>query len=52
MILDNDDNLDKAKGASGKVDSGRIELDTSLYNTFLTSELASAPIESINTSGP
>ena len=52
MILDNDDNLDKTKGASGEVDSRRIKLDTSLYNTFLTSELASALIESINTSGP
>ncbi len=58
MILDNDDDLDKAgtggqaEGASGEVDTGHIELDASLHNTFSTSELASAPTESIDTSGP
>jgi len=58
VILDNDDDLDKAgtggqaEGASGEVDTGHIELDASLHNTFSTSELASAPTESIDTSGP
>lgn len=58
MILDNDDDLDKARaggqaeGASGKVDTGRIELDASLYKSLPTSELASAPAESIDTSCP
>jgi hypothetical protein len=56
VILDNDDHLDEAgaggqaKGASGKVDTGRIKLDASLYNTFATSELASAPTETIDAS--
>ena len=50
-MLDND-NLDEAKGASGDVDTGRIKRDTSLYNTFVTSELALALIESTNISGP
>lgn len=56
MIFDNDD-LDKAytgcqaKGASGEVDTGRIESDASLYNSFLTLELSSAPTEPIDTSG-
>jgi hypothetical protein len=58
VILDNDDHPDKAgaggqaEGASGKVDTGRIKLDASLHNTFATSELASAPIETINASAP
>lgn len=57
MILDNDD-LDKvhaggqAEGASSEVDTGCIELDASLHNSLLTSELASAPTDSIDTSGP
>ncbi|CZR65258.1 uncharacterized protein PAC_15158 [Phialocephala subalpina] len=42
----------QAEGASGEVDTGRIELDASLHNSLPTSELASAPIESIDTSGP
>jgi hypothetical protein len=42
----------KAEGASGKVDTGRIELDASLHNSLLTSELALALTESINTSCP
>jgi len=56
--LDNDDDLDKARargqaeGASGEVDTGRIKLDASLHNSLLTSERASALIESINTSCP
>jgi hypothetical protein len=46
VILDNDDLVeagarDEAEGASGDVDTGCIEQDTSLYNTFATSELAS-----------
>ncbi|PVH67637.1 hypothetical protein DL98DRAFT_639498 [Cadophora sp. DSE1049] len=58
VILDNDDDLDKARaggqaeGASGEVDTGRIELDASLHNSFPTSELASAPTDSIDTSDP
>jgi hypothetical protein len=49
VILDNDDDLDKARagdqaeGASSEVDTGRIELDASLHNSLLTSELTSAP---------
>ena len=45
MILDNDDDLDKARsggqaeGASGKVDTGRIELDASLHNSLPTRDL-------------
>ena len=42
----------QAEGASGKVDTGRIKLDASLYKSLPTSELASAPTESIDTSGP
>jgi hypothetical protein len=49
VILD-DDGLDEAEGASGNVDTRRIKGDTSLYNAFVTSELALAPIESINIS--
>jgi hypothetical protein len=58
VILDNDDGPDKAgaggqpEGAFGAVDTGRIELDASLHNTFPTSELALAPTEPINASGP
>ena len=58
MILDNDDDPDEAgargqpEDASGKVDIGRIELDASLHSTFPTLELASAPTESIDASGP
>ena len=57
MILDNDDldeagAGDEAEGASGDVDTGRIERDASPHNTFATSELASAPTESIDASGP
>jgi hypothetical protein len=57
VILDNDDDPDEAgaggqaEGASGAVDTGRIELDASLHNTFPTLELVSAPTESIDTSG-
>jgi hypothetical protein len=58
VILDNDDDPDEAgaggqlEGASGIVDTGRIELDASLHNTFPTLELASAPTETIDASGP
>ncbi|KAG4432844.1 hypothetical protein IFR05_011683 [Cadophora sp. M221] len=58
VILDNHDDLDKARsggqaeGASGKVDTGRIELDASLHNSLPTSKLALAPTESIDTSCP
>jgi hypothetical protein len=46
VTLDNDDSDDagagdKAEGASGDVDTGCIEQDASLYDTFATSELAS-----------
>jgi hypothetical protein len=57
VILDNGNNLDKARAggqaedASGEVNTRRIELDASLHNSLPTSELASAPTESINTSG-
>jgi hypothetical protein len=57
VILDNDDDLDKARargqaeGVSGEVDTRRIGLDASLHNSSPTSELASAPTESIGTSG-
>jgi hypothetical protein len=58
VILDNDNDPDEAgtgfqaEGASGTVDTGRIKGDTSLYNTVPTLELASAPTESIDASGP
>jgi hypothetical protein len=59
VILDNDDDdLDEAdaggeaEGASSDVDTGRLERDASLRNNFLSLELASAPTESIDTSGP
>jgi len=57
VILDDDDSDeagagdDEAEGASGDVDTGRIERDASLQNTE-TSELASAPTKSIDISGP
>jgi hypothetical protein len=58
VILDNNNDLDKARargqaeGASSKVNTGRIKLDASLYNSFLTLELALVLTESINISGP
>ena len=50
MILNNN-NSDKAKGALGNIETRRIKWDTSLYNTFVTLELALALIESTNISG-
>ena len=58
MILDIDDDLDEAdaedeaEGASSDVDTGRLEWDAGLHDTFATSELASAPTNSIDASGP
>ena len=56
MILDDESDEagtgDKAKGAFGDVDNGRIERNASPHNTFATSELAPAPTKSIDTSGP
>jgi hypothetical protein len=57
VILDGDDPVEagaggEAEGASDDVDTGRIERDASLYNTFATSELASAPTKSTDASGP
>jgi hypothetical protein len=56
MILNDESNeaciRDKAEGAIVDVDIRRIKRDTSLYNTFVTSELASGPAKSINISGP
>jgi len=48
VILDNDDPVeisagDEAEDASGNVDTGRIERDASLYNTFAILELVSEP---------
>jgi hypothetical protein len=57
LILDNDDDPDEAgavgqaEGASGEVDTRRIERDASLYNSLPTSELASASTESIDAPG-
>jgi hypothetical protein len=56
MILNNDESdeaytRDKAEGAIIDVDTRRIRLDTSLYNTFATSELAFKPAKSIDISG-
>jgi hypothetical protein len=55
MILDDELNEaytgDKAEGAIVDVDTGHIRRDASLYNTFITSELASGPAKSIDTSG-
>jgi hypothetical protein len=58
VILDNDDDIDEAdtggeaEGASSDVDSEHIERDASLHDPFATSELASAPTELIDASGP
>ena len=55
MILDSDEDLGaggQAESTSGEVDTGRIDLDASLYNTFATSEPALVPTESIDVSGP
>lgn len=56
MILDDDLDeagaRDEAEGASGDVDTGRIDPDASLHNTFATSELASVPTKSMDASGP
>jgi hypothetical protein len=58
VILDIDNDLDEAdieneaEGASSDIDTGRLERDASVYDIFATSELASAPIESIDASGP
>ena len=56
MTLDNDDlddvgAGDEAESASGDVDTGRIERDASLHNTFATSELTSTPTKSIDVPG-
>ena len=56
MILDNDNDLDKARaggqaeGASSEIDTGCIKLDASLYNSFPTFKLALAPTKPIDTS--
>ena len=55
MILDDDDSDeagagDEAEGASGDVDTSRVERDASPHNTLATSELASGPTESIDAS--
>ena len=56
MILDDESDeactRDKAEGVIIDVDIGHIGRDASLYNTFATSELASGPVKSIDTSGP
>ena len=57
MILNDDESDeacagDKAEGAIVDVDTGHIGRDASPYNTFTTSELASGPAKSIDTSGP
>jgi len=58
VILDIDDDLDEAdaedeaEGASSDIDTGRLERDASLHDTFATSELASTPTKSIDASGP
>jgi hypothetical protein len=56
VILDGDDPVEvgaggEAEGASDDVDTGRIERDASLYNTFVILELASAPTKSTDASG-
>ena len=48
MTLDNNDSDnagagDKAEGASGDIDTGCIEQDASLYDTFTISGLTSKP---------
>jgi hypothetical protein len=58
VILDIDDDLDEAdaedeaEGASSDFDTGRLERNASVHDIFATSELASAPIESVDASGP
>lgn len=57
MIVDDDESddagvRDKAEGASGDVDIGRVRQDASPHNTLTTSELACESAESIDTSGP
>jgi len=56
MILDDESDdtgaEDKAEDVSGDVDAEHIGWDTSPYNTLATSELASEPTESIDTSSP
>src|SRR2546430_6354765 len=42
----------QAKGTSSEVNTRHIKLDMSLHNTFLTSQLALVPTESINASSP
>jgi hypothetical protein len=55
MILNDNlnkaDAKDKAEDVSDNVNTRRIKQDISLYNTFVTSELALAPTERINTFG-
>jgi hypothetical protein len=54
MTLDKSDEAgtkDKAKDAAGNIKTGHIKRDTSLHNTLGTSELASGPTKSIDTSG-
>jgi hypothetical protein len=58
VILDNDDDLDdadtggEAEGASSDINTEHIERDASLHDPFATSELALAPTEPIDASGP
>jgi hypothetical protein len=57
VILDDDDSdeagaEDEAEGASGDVDTERVERDARPQKTFAISELASGPTESIDASGP
>jgi hypothetical protein len=49
--LDKADTKDKAKGTISDINTRRLKRDVSLYNTFITLELALALIESINISG-
>jgi hypothetical protein len=57
VILNNDDDLDKAdtrgeaEGASSDIDIKHIKQDASLYDPFITLELALAPTEPIDISG-
>jgi hypothetical protein len=57
MILDDDDSSKaavghEAAGAIGECDTGRVEWDASLHNTFVTSELALEQGKSIDASDP
>jgi hypothetical protein len=56
MILDDESDDagagDKAKNASGNVDTRRIRQDTSPHNTLTNPELAYESAKSIDTSGP